>query len=384
VIPLLLTVVLLLANGFFVAWEFGVVGSRREKIEPLAVSGSKRAQAALSGMADLNMQLAGAQLGITMASLGIGFVSEPALAGWLEHLVEGRIDIPVGVIHTVAFVIALTVVVFFHMVIGEMVPKNATLADPERTLMWTAVPAKAYLTLFRPLVWSLNELSNAGIRLFGVEPRDELSAVHTAEELAVMLGESREEGYIEEFAHELLTGVLDFSARDAAFVMVPRDQVVTAPRSATVAEITQIMVDSGHSRVPLVDHDIDSVIGFVHSKDLLALGPDEIDRPLPLRLVRRMLVVPRERSLEDLLVSMRSARVHFALVVDGDRRTAGVATLEDLLEELVGDILDESDRVRAPWSMPPGATPTIAADPNTDTSTGSDADNPRPPVAPEG
>ena len=357
-IPLLLTIVLLLLNGFFVAWEFGLVGSRREKIEPLAASGSKRAQAALSGMADLNMQLAGAQLGITMASLGIGFVSEPALAGWLEHLVEGRIDIPTGVIHTVAFIIALTVVVFFHMVVGEMVPKNATLADPERTLMWTSLPAKAYVTVFRPVIWSLNHLSNAGIRAFGVEPRDELSAVHTAEELAVMLGESHDEGYIEEFAHELLTGVLDFSERDASFVMAPRDQVVTVRRSATVAEIERTMVESGHSRVPVVDSDIDSVIGFIHSKDLLALGPDDYNRQLPLGLVRRMLVVPCDRSLEDLLVSMRSQRVHFALVVDAERRTAGVATLEDLLEELVGDILDESDRDRVPWSQPaPNPTP---------------------------
>jgi len=359
VIPLLLTVVLLILNGFFVAWEFGLVGSRRERIEPLAVAGSRRAQAALSGMADLNMQLAGAQLGITMASLGIGFVSEPALAGGLEQLVEGRIDIPTGVIHTVAFIIALTVVVFLHMVVGEMVPKNATLADPERTLMWTALPAKAYVTIFRPVIWSLNHLSNAGIRLCGVEPRDELSAVHTAEELAVMLSESHDEGYIEEFAHELLTGVLDFSERDASFVMAPRDQIVTVSRSATVAEVERTMVDSGHSRVPVVDRDIDSVIGFVHSKDLLALGSDDYDRQLPLRLVRRMLVVPCDRSLEDLLVSMRSARVHFALVVDSDRRTAGVATLEDLLEELVGDILDESDRERVPWTQ---ATPAPAPD----------------------
>lgn len=373
-IPLLFTIVLLIANGFFVAWEFGLVGSRREKIEPLATSGSKRAQAALAGMGDLNMQLAGAQLGITMASLGIGYVSEPALAGWFEHLVEGRIDIPTGVIHSVSFVVALTIVVFLHMVVGEMVPKNATLADPERTLMWTALPAKGYLTVFRPLVWSLNHLSNLGIRLFGVEPRDELTAVHTAEELAVMLGESHDEGYIEEFAHELLTGVLDFSARDAAFVMVPRAQIVTVPRSATAAEIEATMVESGHSRVPVVDHDIDSVIGFVHSKDLLALGSDELDRPLPLRLVRRMLVVPRDRSLEDLLVSMRSARIHFALVVDSDRRTAGVATLEDLLEELVGDILDESDRERVPWSGPAGGAPTISAEPPDPA-----ADSPRPP-----
>jgi CBS domain containing-hemolysin-like protein len=366
VIPLVLTVVLLLLNGFFVAWEFGLVGSRRERIEPLAEGGSRRAAAALVGMGDLNVHLAGAQLGITMASLGIGFVSEPALSGWLEHLVEGRIDIPVGVIHTVSFIIALTVVVFLHMVIGEMVPKNATLADPERTLMWIALPANGYLAVFRPIVWTLNHLSNAGIRLFGVEPRDELSAVHTAEELAVMLGESHEEGYIEEFAHELLTGVLDFSERDASAVMVPRDQVVVVRRSATVAEVEATMVESGHSRVPVVDDDLDSVIGFVHTKDLLALPPEDYGRQLPLGLLRRMLVVPRDRSLEDLLVAMRSARVHFALVVDDDRRTVGVATLEDLLEELVGDILDESDRERAPRSAPVVAPRTIATDSEAD------------------
>jgi CBS domain containing-hemolysin-like protein len=382
VIPLVATLLLLLLNGFFVAWEFGLVGSRREKIEPLAVAGSKRAQAALSGMADLNLQLAGAQLGITMASLGIGFVSEPALADWLEHLVEGRIDIPTGVIHTVAFVIALTIVVFLHMVIGEMVPKNATLADPERTLMWTALPAKVYVTVFRPIIWGLNHASNIGIRLFGVEPRDELSAVHTAEELAVMLGESHDEGYIEEFAHELLTGVLDFSERDAAFVMVPRDQVVVVARSATVTEVERAMVESGHSRVPLVEHDVDSVVGFVHSKDLLALGPDDYDRPIPQHLVRTMLEVPLDGLLEDLLMEMRRRRVHFARVTDADLRTAGVVTLEDLLEELVGDILDESDRERVPWSQPVPAAPTIAAD--TGTTIDTDADSPRPPVAPEG
>jgi CBS domain containing-hemolysin-like protein len=194
-----------------------------------------------------------------------------------------------------------------------------------------------------------------------------------------MLGESHDEGYIEEFAHELLTGVLDFSQRDAAFVMVPRDEVVSVRRSATVAEVEATMVESGHSRMPVVDHDIDSMIGFVHSKDLLGLGPDDYDRPLPLRLVRRMLVVPRDRTLEDLLKAMRSERVHFALVTDPDRRTAGVVTLEDLLEELVGDILDESDRERVPWNPPAPAAPTIAADTNDH-----DADAPRPPVAPEG
>lgn len=341
---LAVSVLLLVLNGFFVAFEFGLVGSRRTRIEPLAEAGSRRAQAALAAMGDLNLQLAGAQLGITMASLGIGFVAEPALASAIEGLVGERASLPAGVVHTAAFVVSLSIVVFFHMVIGEMVPKNATLSDPERTLLWTAVPGKLYLAAFRPLVAGLNGLSNLGLRALGVEPRDELAMTRTAEELALMLYESHEEGLIEEFAHDLLTGVLDFGERDASSVMIARDDIVWVPRDATVSEVEAAVVASGHSRIPVVDRDLDSVLGFVHSKDLLALPADASIEQLPLRLVRRMLVVPRDRSLEDLLLSMRRSRVHLALVTEPNRSTAGLVTLEDLLEELVGEILDESDR----------------------------------------
>jgi CBS domain containing-hemolysin-like protein len=340
---LFISLLLLVLNGFFVAHEFGLVGSRQAKLDPHAEAGSRRARTAVEAMGNLNVQLAGAQLGITMASLGIGYVSEPALSGWFEGLVEGRIDVSPAVLHTVPFILALSIVVFLHMVIGEMVPKNATLADPERTLMWTAVPFRAYLTVFGPLVWVLNGLSNLGIRLCGVEPRDQITSAHTAEELVVMLAESHEEGLIEEFAHSLMSGVLDFGGRDAASVMVPREKIVAVSRSATVAEVERAVVTSGHSRMPMVDPDLDAMLGFVHSKDLLGLPVAAQDQPVPLRLVRRMLVVPLDRSLEDLLLSMRKARVHFAIVMGDDRRTAGLVTLEDLLEELVGDILDESD-----------------------------------------
>jgi len=343
VIALVVAIVLLVVNGFFVAVEFGLVGARRTKIEALADDGNRRAQSALAAMGNLNLQLAGAQLGITMASLGIGFVAEPALTEGLQDLFRGRFGVSDAIVHTISFVIALAIVVFLHMVIGEMVPKNATLSDPERALLWTAGPATLYLKIFGPFVWVLNALSNLGMRALGVEPRDEFTSAHTAEELAVMLAESHGEGLIEEFSHNLMTGVLDFGGRNAASVMVPRDDVVVMPRTATVREVEQAVVDSGHSRIPIVDDDVDSILGFVHSKDLLLLPSDQHDAPLPLRLVRRMLVVPRERTLEDLLLSMRAARVHFAVVVETNRRTAGLVTLEDLLEELVGEILDESD-----------------------------------------
>jgi CBS domain containing-hemolysin-like protein len=343
VTAIIVAVVLLLVNGFFVAVEFGLVGARRTKIESLAEEGNRRAQTAIAAMGDLNMQLAGAQLGITMASLGIGFVAEPALTESLQELFHGRIGMSDGIAHTVSFVIALAIVVFLHMVVGEMVPKNATLSDPERTLLWTAGPARLYLKVFGPFVWALNAMSNLGMRAFGVEPRDEFTSAHTAEELAVMLAESAGEGLIEEFSHNLMAGVLDFGGRRAASVMVPREDVVVMPRTATVRQVEQAVVDSGHSRIPIVDDDVDSILGFVHSKDLLLVPSDQHDAPLPLRLVRRMLVVPPDRTLEDLLLSMRAARVHFAVVVEANRTTAGVVTLEDLLEELVGEILDESD-----------------------------------------
>ena len=234
------------------------------------------------------------------------------------------------------------------MVIGEVVPKNLALAGPERALLWMAPVSRAYLRIFRPIVWLLQRLANAGVRLLKVEPRDELTSAHTAEELAVMVAESHEGGLIESFAHDLLAGVLDFGDRDVSSVMVPRDDVVAVSRGQTVAEIEQVVVRSGHSRLPVVDADVDAVLGFVHAKDLLTLPPEAHGQPLPLRIVRRMLVVPADRSLEDLLLSMRRARIHFAVVVDDARRTLGVVTLEDLLEELVGDILDETDSLGPP------------------------------------
>jgi CBS domain containing-hemolysin-like protein len=344
VVALVFTAVLILANAFFVGVEFALVGSSRARLEELASRGNRRARAALEITRDLSMQLAGAQLGITMASLGIGAFGEPALAHLIEGGLGGRVPLPVGVIQTIGFVVGLTIVVFLHMVLGEVVPKNLALAGPERSLLWMAPLSRAYLRLFRPIVWLLQHLANAGVRAFGVEPRDEIISAHTPSELALMVAESHSEGLIEEFAHDLLAGVLDFGDNDVSSVMVPRDEVVTVSRCSSVAAAEQVVVRSGHSRLPVIEGDLDTVVGFVHAKDLLTVPAEGHERPLPLRIIRRMLVVPRDRSLEDLLLSMRRARIHFAVVVDDERRTVGVVTLEDLLEELVGDILDETDR----------------------------------------
>jgi CBS domain containing-hemolysin-like protein len=339
-----LSAVLLGVNGFFVALEFSMVGSRRTKLEEAAAEGTRVDRLALESTSDLTLQLAGAQLGITVASLGLGVVAEPAMEKLLEPVAH-LLHLPSSIAVTASAVVGLSIVVFLHLVVGELVPKNLALADPERTLRWLVLPNRAYLVVCRPLVTLLNRVGNLGARAFGVQPRDELSNVPTAEELTVMLTASRDEGLIEDFAHELLTGVLDFGERPVTSVMVPRSDICSITGRTTLREAESLVVDSGHSRLLLEGAGgLDDVRGFVHAKDLLMIEPEQADRAIPPRLVRRMLVVPASRTLEDLLLSMRRARVHVALVTGSDGRTAGLVTLEDLLEELVGDILDESDR----------------------------------------
>ena len=339
---LVLTAFLLVLNGFFVAIEFALIAARRARLESLADAGSARASAALRSIKELSFMLSAAQLGITLASLLLGYVSEPAVA----HLFEGPLHdagLSESTTQAVAFAIALTIVVFLHMVVGEMVPKNIAIAEPDRTALWLALPMRWFTTIFRPLIVVLNATANGIVRLFGVEPTDELSEARTGEEIADMLAVSRREGLLEEVEHRLMTGALGFPVREVSTVMVARDEMVAVPANATVEAIEQVALQSGHSRILVTEGDLDRVLGFVHAKDLLAVAPSARQRRLPNRAIRRMLVVPTSRTLQQLLVAMRRARIHVALVVDGAGRTAGVVTLEDVLEALVGDIRDEHD-----------------------------------------
>ena len=340
---LLVGAVLLVANGFFVAVEFALLASRRTKLEAMAEGGNARARLAIGSMRHLNVQLAGAQLGITMASLLLGYVAEPAVSGILEDGLHW-FDLPDGVVHTAGFLIALTIVAFLHMVVGEMVPKNIAIAAPERTLLALALPNRIYVTVFGPLLHVLTALANVGTRLLGVEPRDDLATAASAQELAVMLGASRDEGLIEDVAHQLLTGALHLPDRGLSTVLVSRDEVGWLPRTATPAEAEALVVASGHTRLLVVGDGIDDVLGFVHAKDLLTVSAEARHRPLPLRMVRRMLVLDDRTPLDDALLAMQRSRLQLALVVDPEGRTLGIATLEDVIEALVGDIRDESDR----------------------------------------
>jgi CBS domain containing-hemolysin-like protein len=341
--PLLIAILLLIANGFFVGAEFALIAARRSRIEQLAEEGDRKAKTALRSVRELSFMLAGAQLGITMASLGLGAIAEPAVAHLIESGLHSVTTIAPGVLHTISFVIALSIVVFFHMVVGEMAPKNIAIAKPEATALWIAAPFRFYTNIFRPFIHLLNGMANAGVRLLGVEPKDELDSVHTADEIGLMIAESARGGEIDRFEHRLLEGAIQFSRRDAASVMVPRTDLVAVPLDATHGEIERLIVETGHSRLPVYAEDLDHVVGFFHAKDLLKVNEHERDHPLARRLIRQMLVVPESRSLHPLLLDMRRQRRHFALVVEEHGGTAGVVTLEDLLEELVGEIQDEHD-----------------------------------------
>lgn len=333
-------VVLLLVNAFFVAAEFAFTAAGRHQ---LAARTTRSARAAVVAIDDLSFTLAGAQLGITVASLLLGVVAEPAVAGLIETAVGAFVDIPGEILHPISFVVALSIVVFLHMVIGEMVPKNIAIADPERSSLAMAIPFRIYGIIFKPVIWFLNELANLGLRLFGIDP-DDVGEAHTADDLAAMISAGRREGVVEEFAHRLLTGAIDFGALEVTDVMIPRpDVVAVSARTSSVADLEQIVTERGYSRIPVFGDDLDDLLGFVHVKDLLTLsGHDATDR-LPEFLLRPLLFVPESGRLDRLLEDMRRQRNHLAAVVDEHGGTAGIVTLEDIVEEVVGEIRDEHD-----------------------------------------
>ncbi|CAN5861393.1 hemolysin family protein [soil metagenome] len=337
-------VLLLLANGFFVAAEFAYITARRNVLEQTP---SASAQIAVKLNRDLSLSLAGAQLGITMASLVLGAVAEPAIAGFLEAGL-GLTALPENVTHIIALVIALMIVVFLHMVIGEMAPKNIAISSPEKSAMFLAFPFRAFMLAFRPLIWLLNGIANTVLRLFGVRPADALDVGHSAEDLAMVIGAGQEKGVIGDFAHNLLTGAIDFAERDVSVAMTPRPDVIAANLTTPASEILELMRTTGHSRVPMHTGDLDDVRGFVHIKDLIAVEGEALDQPIDEDSLREALAVPETARMQSVLTEMRRSRNHIGIVVDEHGSPAGVINMEDIAEELVGEIIDEHDAEEDP------------------------------------
>ncbi|WP_406039334.1 hemolysin family protein [Micromonospora sp. NBC_00898] len=331
---LLAAVLLLLGNAFFVGSEFALIASRRTVLEPLA-AGSKRARWALSAMNQIPLMIAGAQLGITICSLGLGAIAEPALAHLLESPFEA-LGLPVGAVHPVAFLIALGVVVFLHTVVGEMVPKNITLAGPEPSALWLGPAMLAFCVGTKPLLLAMKWSARQVLRLWGVEATDAVKTVFTAEELAGLVSQARTEGLLDAEEHARITGALALHSRTAADALQPWSTVTTVAEDVSPASLEVLATGTGRSRFPVVQRSTRRVLGFVHVKDVLGYAGASRRAPVAAEVYRPLAVVPPDRTLADLLLSMRRERRHMVLVSDG-RRPLGVVTLDDVLTAIVGE-----------------------------------------------
>ncbi|MFT4657680.1 MAG: CBS domain containing-hemolysin-like protein [Candidatus Aldehydirespiratoraceae bacterium] len=342
--------VLLVLNGFFVAAEFALLASRRSRIEQLAAEGNKKAKSALAGIRELTLMLAGAQLGITMCSLGLGLVAEPAVAGIFEGLfgevafLSGNSLFGQSWSHIIGFAVALSIVVFLHMVVGEMAPKSWAISHPEESAMKLARLFRAFVTVFRPVIWLMNSIANLVVRAVGVEPQDERAMAHSPSDLLLLLDESAGHGGLAATEHELLTRSLELSGLTASNAMTVRRDIVAVEAGSTASVAAAEAHRTGRSRIIIFDGDLDHVTGFVHAKDLLRLPDDSWQNTTVGSIARNVMVTPEHHRLEDLLLEMRTERQHVALVIDEHGTVVGLVTLEDVIEELIGDFDDESDQ----------------------------------------
>ena len=333
----LLTVLLLAANAFFVGAEFALISARRDRLEALAEQGKRRAVTVIRAGQNLSVMLAGAQLGITICSILLGRVGEPAVA----HLLETPFDllgVPDALLHTVSFVIAITVVVVLHVLLGEMVPKNIAIAGPESAAMLLVPPYLAWVRLARPVIAVYDWCAHMTLRAVGVKARPELENTVSTVELSEMIAESLSEGLLDPEEHNRLSRALQIRTRVVADVAVKLNEVHAVPAAAdtgpTVRAIQQALEESGYSRFPVTDGD-GRLIGYVHIKDVLRLVNDA-DAVVDLAMVRPLPQVPASLPLPDALSRLRRSNSHLALVTDDDGNVTAMVALEDLVEDLVG------------------------------------------------
>lgn len=335
---LILGLVLLLGNAFFVGAEFALVSARRTQIEPRAQQGSALAAQALKAMEQVSLVMAAAQLGITVCSLGLGAVAEPAIAHLLFPVAED-LGLSKDPAHAVAFVIALALVVYLHVVLGEMVPKNLALAGPERAALFFGLPMNLVVLALGPVVKLLNAIANTILRLIRIEPQDEVSSTFTREQVEAFVDESRAEGLLEESEYERLSGALGFTSRPVTDVLLPLDRVQTVSRGARATEVEAICAETGFSRFPVIG-EAGSLIGYLHIKDVLAHDQNGRAQVVEDRWIRPFANVRSTDALVIALQILQSKGAHMARVVDEQGTVIGVVTLEDVIEELVGEIRD--------------------------------------------
>ncbi|HEY6210381.1 MAG TPA: hemolysin family protein [Gemmatimonadales bacterium] len=354
---LLAVVLLVLANAFFVAAEFALVAARRTRIEALVRRGDRKAKTVQSALQDLYRQLSAAQLGITVASILLGYVAEDTVAHlfrgwfatlprWLDFLTRGG----------VASVVAVAVISFLHVVFGEQAPKAWAITHPERTSRWIAAPLIVFSWITRPFTDLLNWSANRVVSVLGIKGTSvEVDRVHSPEEIRMLVAQSRKTGRLDADDARLLEGVFEFSEKTAREVMTPRTDMVALPVDLTLEEAADQVAVAGRSRYPVYAESLDDIVGLVHSKDILA-GLRSAKGGTLRTVLRPAVFVPGTREVEDVLADMKRQKIHLAIVLDEFGGTAGLVTMEDLLEEIVGQIYDEYDRPTAELRAAPGGT----------------------------
>jgi CBS domain containing-hemolysin-like protein len=338
-------VLLTLGTAIFVAAEFSLVALDRATVERAAADGDKRAPGVLRAVRTLSTQLSGAQVGITITTLIVGYLVEPSLATLLTGPLESA-GVPDGTADGLSVVLALTIATAFSMVVGELVPKNLAIAVPLATARIVVGPQRAFTAAMRPLITVLNGSANRVLLAFGVQPQEELSAGRSPEELASLVRHSAEAGTLDPETARLITRSLGFSTRTAADVMTPRVRMLVLQRTEHASDVVALARRTGHSRFPVIDEDLDDVVGVVHLKSAVAVPRERRDEVPVVAIMSEALRVPDTVRLDPLLVELRALGLQLAVVVDEYGGTAGVVTLEDLVEELVGEVADEHDRNR--------------------------------------
>jgi CBS domain containing-hemolysin-like protein len=339
-LALVFGLLLLALNAFFVGAEFALISARRSTIEPRAQEGSRRAKTVLGAMENISLMLAGAQLGITICSLLLLAVVEPAVHGVLSSPLHG-VGVPEGLVHPISFVIALVVVGLAHVVLGEMVPKNIALAGPDRAALVLAGPLVLVVRTLEPAIRVLSWVTSAILRLVGVPVRDEIASAFTRDEVAGLVAESRREGLIDQSEERVLVGALKFEERDARSVLLRTERLQTLPVTVTPAEVEQAAASTGFSRFPVRGED-GSLIGYLHLKDALEIQDVHRNRPIARGWIRPLPRVKVTDPLRAVLATMQRSGAHMAEAVDDVDGSLGVVALEDVLEEIVGEVRDES------------------------------------------
>ncbi|MFG3353255.1 hemolysin family protein [Streptomyces sp. NPDC048001] len=331
-VQLLIGLLTLVANAFFVGAEFALISVRRSQVEPEAQAGNKRARSVLWALEHVSALLAAAQLGITLCTLVLGIVAEPAIAHLLEPVFDA-VGVPHPLVHPISFVIALSVATYLHMLLGEMVPKNIALAEPRRTALFLGPPLVALARALRPVIFTINALANGVLKLLRVEPKDEVTATFSDDELATMVRDAGEAGLLDDRAAVRLRDALELGRRPVRDVVMPVERVVYAKAGTTPEQLEALSSESGFSRFPVIDTGR-RILGYLHVKDALDAMPRDL--PFPVTALRPIARVRATTPLDDVLTAMRRSRTHLAAVLDEAGRPEGLVTMEDILRELVG------------------------------------------------